>query len=197
MPRWSSISHRSVGTKSRIDCKRHDEVWFELQETRAVEKSRKSEPTNLLNSFPTNSTKDYAESRKETSLARKGRIRGKSPLLGDVLLAFYSTGLFNGGGCSFGAKASGSTRRYPIININMCDRDALEPVGKWWGVDVRPRAGKAKVCVNGPAYRVLASGLRAELAMNEMMKYGLSNRKVEQWRKVLSLCREGAQTVPR
>ncbi len=75
----------------------------------------------------------------------------------------------------------------------MCDRDALEPVGKWWGVKVRPRTGKAKVCANGPAYRIDASGLRAEMIVNEMKKHGLSARKVEQWHKVLSQFGSGAR----
>jgi len=59
------------------------------------------------------------------------------------------------------------------------------------------RGDKVKVCVDGPAYYIMASGAKAELIINEMMKYGLSNRKIGQWRKVLSLCREGAETVPR
>lgn len=110
-------------------------------------------------------------------------------------LARYSTGLFNGGGCSWCWKSG--ERRYPRIEIAMCDKDALDPVGKWWRVDVSPRGGKAKVCANGPAYQIQASGSKAAPIMNEMVKYGLSHRKREQWRKVLSQCYRAAQTVPR
>jgi len=124
-----------------------------------------------------------------------GRAKGKPPLFEDVLLACYSTGLFNGGGCSFGSKSG--RKWYPRIEVAMCDRDALEPVGRWWGVRVISRNDKVKVCRDGPAYQIAASGAKAESIINEMRKYGLSNRKVKQWRKVLSLCREGAQAVPR
>ncbi len=79
----------------------------------------------------------------------------------------------------------------------MCDRDALEPAARWWGVEVKPRAGKVKVCASGPAYRIDAFGLRAQAIVNEMKKHGLSARKVEQWNKVLSRCNRGAEPVPR
>lgn len=144
--------------------------------------------------MPDDPTQNQNDPAKAISSPSTGRIKGKPPLFEDVLLACYSTGLFNGGGCSFSGKRSGSTRRYPIINVDMCDRDALEPVGKWWAVEVTPKAGRAKVCVQGPAYRIQASGLRAELIMSEMMKCGLSSRKVKQWRKVLSLCSESAES---
>lgn len=110
-------------------------------------------------------------------------------------LARYSTGLFNGGGCSWCSKSGG--RAYPRIVIAMCDRDALEPVGRWWGVRVSPRGEKAKVCAAGPAYQIQAQGFRARKFVGKMMKSGLSNRKVEQWRKVLSQCQSAADSVPR
>jgi len=47
-------------------------------------------------------------------------------------------------------------------------------------------------CRDGPAFRIEASGLRAELIVSEMMKYGLSSRKTEQWRKVLSQSKRAA-----
>jgi hypothetical protein len=160
-----------------------------------VEKSGESEPTNLLNPPPNNSTQNHDNPSIAAYLPPiSGRIRGNPPRFGDVLLAYYSTGLFNGGGCSYCAKAG--KRRYPRIEVAMCDKDALDPVGRWWGVQMGPR-GKEKVCANGPAYQIAAVGSRAEMIMNEMMKYGLSNRKIEQWRKVLSLCRQGALFVPR
>lgn len=81
---------------------------------------------------------------------------------------------------------------YPRIVIAMCDHDALEPIGRWWGVNVRSRGGKMKVCANGPAYQVATSGIRAVMIVNEMMKDGLSNRKAEQWRKVLSQSKRAA-----
>lgn len=89
----------------------------------------------------------------------------------DTLLAYYSTGLFNGEGCSY-RRNSDMRRHSASISITMCDRDALEPAGKWWGVQVRSRSEKAKVCPSGPAYRIDASGHRAETIMNEMKKYG-------------------------
>ena len=125
---------------------------------------------------------------------RKTSLRRDSFLKGD-LLARYSTGLFNGGGCSTCAKSGRYV--YPRITVTMCDRDALEPVGRWWGVNVRSRGGKMKVCTDGPAYRISTSGARAIIIVSEMMKYGLSNRKTEQWRKVLSQSRRAAQSVPR
>ncbi len=123
-------------------------------------------------------------------MVKKRGIRGNPPLLDNTLLAHYSTGLFNGEGFSYCLKSIRS--RYPRIGVAMCDRDALEPVGRWWGVRVIPRSEKAKVCANGPAYQIAASGARAKMIMSEMIKYGLSSRKIEQWRKVLSLCRDGA-----
>lgn len=142
-----------------------------------------------------NSTRGHVGLGKAISPPARRTIKRKPPLFGDVLLAFYSTGLFNGGGCSYCLKAG--KRRYPRIEVAMCDKDALDPVGRWWGVRVICRNDKVKVCRDGPAYQIAASGARAEIIMNEMRKYGLSNRKVEQWSKVLRLCREGAKTVPR
>lgn len=118
----------------------------------------------------------------------------KQPLGGGAL-ARYSTGLFNGGGCSWCSKSGG--RAYPRIVVAMCDRDALEPVGRWWGVRVASRGEKAKVCLAGPAYQIQAQGLRARKIVSEMMRFGLSHRKVEQWRKVLSQCQSAAGSVPR
>lgn len=126
--------------------------------------------------------------RRRMSLQKESFLKGDS-------LARYSTGLFNGGGCSWCSKSG--RKKYPRIEIAMCDKDALEPVGKWWAVKVLPRGGKTKVCANGPAYQIQASGVKARGIMNEMMKYGLSNRKNEQWYKVLSQCEGGASPVPR
>lgn len=106
-------------------------------------------------------------------------------------LAFYSTGLFNGGG------NSACSKKYPMIQIGMCDRDALEPAGKWWEANVFPRGDKVKVCVDGPAYRIAKTGARARLIVNEMMKCGLSGRKAEQWCKVLSQCENATGSMPR
>ncbi len=119
------------------------------------------------------------------------RIQGDPPLLGNKKLASYSTGLFNEEGYSYckrrtGRRAGGPSR---TIAITMCDKDALGPLAKWWGLQVRPRGGVAITCVDGPAYRIEASGFRAELIINEMMKYGLSKAKVRQWRKVVRHCR--------
>ncbi len=149
-----------------------------------------SVPATPLNLSPTHSAQN-PDNPPNAFLSRVGgRIRGKPPLLADVMLAYYSTGLFNGEGCSYYRNGT-RIRRSASINITMCDRDALEPAGRWWGVEVRKRTGKAKVCANGPAYRIDTSGLRAEMIMNEMRKYGLSVRKVEQWNKVLSRCSGG------
>ncbi len=115
--------------------------------------------------------------------------------LEEETLALYSTGLFNGGGCSWCWRSG--TRRHPMIEIAMCDKDALDPVGRWWGVRVLARGGRAKVCADGPAYQVRASGAKAVAIVGEMVNYGLSDRKKEQWRKVLSSCESGAGLVPR
>gem|GEM_PF-3396385 len=127
------------------------------------------------------------------------RIQGNPPLLTDTRLAYYSTGLFNAEGYSYckrrtGRRAGGPSR---TIAITMCDRDALEPTATWWGLPVRSRGGKAVTCRDGPAFRIEASGLRAELIVREMMKCGLSARKTEQWRKVLSRCAKAPEAVPR
>lgn len=100
------------------------------------------------------------------------------------LSGFYSTGLFNGEGCCYSMKAR--DHRYPAIIVTMCDQDALESAAGWWGVNVKQRHGRAKVCKDGPAYMIRASGLSAKEIVNRMMKYGLSARKIEQWHKVLS-----------
>ena len=121
---------------------------------------------------------------------KKLGIREDPLPLDNTRLARYSTGLFNGEGSSCGFDSNG--KRYPRIQVAMCDRDALEPVGRWWGVKVLPRPGKAKVCADGPAYRIVANGKRAEAIVNEMIKHDLSIRKIEQWRKVLSRCGGGA-----
>ena len=84
----------------------------------------------------------------------------------------------------------------PTIVITMCDRDALVPVGKWW-LPVRKRGGKAKTCIDGEAYRVEASGLRAKLLVEKMIENGLSARKRTQWEKVLSEYQRNAGLVPR
>ena len=123
---------------------------------------------------------------------RKGEA-GKRPWWNDTILARYSTGLFNGGGCSWYS----ARRACPIITVAMCDKDALEPVGKWWGVRVTPRHGKAKVCAAGPAYQIRTQGLRARTVVGEMMQIGLSKRKIEQWRKALSQRERAGRTVPR
>ncbi len=110
-------------------------------------------------------------------------------------LARYSTGLFNGGGCSYAWKSG--KYRYPRIQIGMCDKDALEPVGKWWDAHVRSKGGKVKVCVDGPAYQIAVAGTKAIKIVCEMIKHGLSARKLEQWRKVLSQCERPGRIVPR
>jgi len=125
---------------------------------------------------------------------RRFNHRQRVPLEGSML-AHYSTGLYNGGGCSYLRKSG--RYRYPAIEIAMCDKDALEPVGKWWNARVRSRGGKEEVCVGGPAYQIAASGTKAVKIIGEMVKHGLSNRKVEQWRKVLSRCKSANDSVPR
>jgi hypothetical protein len=85
----------------------------------------------------------------------------------------------------------------PTIVITMCDRDALVPVSKWWALPVRKRGGKAKTCIDGEAYRVEASGLRAKLIVEKMIENGLSARKRAQWEKVLSEYERNAGLVPR
>jgi hypothetical protein len=79
----------------------------------------------------------------------------------------------------------------------MCDKDALEPVGKWWDANVKSKGGKVKVCVGGRAYQISVTGTKAVKIVDEMIKYGLSARKVEQWRKVLSQCERPGRIVPR
>jgi hypothetical protein len=118
----------------------------------------------------------------------------ESLLVGDVL-ACYSTGLFNGGGSSI--VINSGNYRYPKIQIAVCDRDALEPVGKWWNAVVRPKGGSAKVCARGPAYVIAVSGTRAVKIIKEMIRYGLSAKKTQRWRKVLSRCERPDRTVPR
>jgi hypothetical protein len=118
-------------------------------------------------------------------------------LLGETELASYSTGLYNEEGYSYckrrtGRRAGGPSR---TIAITICDRDALEPTAKWWGLPVRPRGGRALTCRDGPAYRIEASGLRAELIMKEMMKFGLSLKKKQQWNRVLERCGRKADSV--
>jgi hypothetical protein len=130
---------------------------------------------------------------------RRGRIVGQPPLLENVGLARYSTGLFNGEGYSYCKRRK---RRIgvsisPTIVITMCDRDALDPVARWWSLPVRKRGGKAKTCVDGQAHRVEASGLRARLIVDKMIESGLSDRKRTQWEKVLSEYDRNVGLVPR
>jgi hypothetical protein len=100
------------------------------------------------------------------------------------------------GYCSGEKLLPGGARRRGRIGIDMCDRDALEPVGRWWGVEVKPRGDRVKVCKNGPAYRIAASGERAVLIVEEMKKCGLSSRKTDQWNKVLRQPVGDVQPVP-
>jgi len=120
----------------------------------------------------------------------KGGLQNERLQEGEAL-ALYSTGLFNGGGNSYCSK------KYPVIQVAMCDKDALEPVGKWWGARVLPRGDRVKVCASGPAYRIAKGGSIARFIVDEMMQHGLSKRKKEQWHKVLIQCQSGASSVPR
>jgi hypothetical protein len=127
---------------------------------------------------------------------RKGRIIGAAPLLNDIRLACYSTGLFNGEGYSYNKRRTGG-RPSPTIAITMCDEDALLPAAKWWALPVRKRGGRSKTCSDGQAYRIEASGLRASLLVEKMKESGLSSRKRQQWQKVLSQSEQKAIAAPR
>lgn len=103
---------------------------------------------------------------------RRERIVGNHPHLEDRDLALYSTGLYNGEGYSYckRRKRHVGVSISPTIAITICDRDALLPVSRWWGLPIRRRGGRSRTCLDGQAYRVEASGLRARLIIDKMIE---------------------------
>jgi len=67
----------------------------------------------------------------------------------------------------------------------MCDKDALRPTAKYWGVGVvRGSKGACKRTPSNPEgfnYTIRAEGLRAYLIVSDMWKRGLSGAKKHQW----------------
>jgi hypothetical protein len=119
-----------------------------------------------------------------------GRILGKRPLIGNEMLAYYSTGLFNGEGASYCSHRK-RQRAAPLLRIDMCDRDALVPVSVWWGVSVcngsKHACKRTKRNPEGRNNSIKAEGLRAKLLIEEMWNKGLSESKKRQWTKAVRL----------